>query len=276
MRRTVDLASLRSIPALNLLVLVITGLVGIFGQSILERLAPPLFQPANTPYIVFVLTCAMYLVSITIWRYTLQQVASTTDHIGVLAKAVGHRVQVVSDVEGYRQLEKRIRNAKSEILILTNYAFDWENGKPVYDPDRMQIHERRGTYSAIHRKLQREKRSGFRFVRIVQIPEGHRLEEVLPFDDIYREECELLAALTATEPEFASLRVSEPVFQNTFCLIDRSFVYLEFDVSRSDPGQLFTPFVMMIEDPNSEAIQELLKLHQRIEANARLITSLNS
>lgn len=269
------LKSLQSSSGLNFLILIITALIGIFGQSILEQIAPPLFQKSNLPFIIFILTIAMYLASVTVWRSTQQQVTSTNNYMGTLANAIGHRVKIVSDAEGYKELQKRISNANAEILILTNYAFDWEHSKPIYDPIRMQSPERRAAYTAIQNKLKREKRSGFKFVRIVQIPNGHHLEEILPFDNIYREDCEFLAKIAAKEPEFASLRTSDVIFQNTFCVIDQRFLYLEFDISRPNSDQFFSPFVMLVDDPNSETMQELRKLHQRIEANTRLISHID-
>ncbi len=68
------------------------------------------------------------------------------------------------------------------------------------------------------------------FVKIVQIPDGHKLEEVFPSDPFYQDDCKFIVELNKDGPKFANLRVSEIFFQNTFCIIDRSFLYLEFDI----------------------------------------------
>ena len=102
------------------------------------------------------------------------------------------------------------------------------------------------------------------------------MEEALPYDPIYRDDCEFLAELGKEEPEFARLLVADEYFQNTFVIVDKSFLYLEFDTRNpSDEDFSFPSFVMMIDDPNSEIVQSLLKLHERIEQHAKLITRLD-
>lgn len=260
------------------LLAVISAIIGIFSDDLIKEIAPPLFDKPNLPYVAFALIAAIFLAtasySMAMWRTTNRQIASIETYTGTLANTIGQRIQVLPYTKGFKELQKRIQSAKSEILVLSNYVFDWENKQPIYDTVTMQSSERKAVFAATQSKLQREKRKGFRYVRIVQIPKGHRLEEALPYDPIYQEDCKFLADTSKSEPEFASLRLSEIIFQNTFCIIDRSFLYLEFDTRKTDTNQTFLPFVMIVEDPNSEVIHDLVKLHQRIEAGSTLITKI--
>lgn len=208
------------------------------------------------------------------WRATNHQITSIEAHTGTLANAVGQRIQLLPYTKGFKELQRRIQSAKSEILVLSNYIFDWENGNPIYDPTTMQSSERKAVFAATQAKLKRENRKGFRYVKVVQVPKGHRLEEALVYDPIYGEDCKFLADISKSEPEFASIRLSEIIFQNTFCIIDRAFLYMEFDTRKTDNNQTFLPFVMIVEDPNSKIIFDLAKLHQRIEAGSTLITQI--
>lgn len=71
-------------------------------------------------------------------------------------------------------------------------------------------------------------------------------------------------AISQTDPEVASLRVSEVVFQNTFVIIDRIIdryhLYMEFNVYKDGSNQAFTPFVIIIEDPYSEVLGDFPQL----------------
>jgi len=220
---------------------------------------------------------ANVIYSVTMWRSTRQHIVRVADCITDLATAIGHRVRTVTHSQGYRQLEKRIRAAQKEILILTEYVdiFDWDRGKQLWDPNRLNSPHRRSFYATLQKKLNSERGKGtFRFVKIVQVAEQHRLGEMLAHDPIYAENCRFIVNLAKTEPEFASLRVSGRVFSNSIILIDRSFVHISFDIHRPDESVVDAPFVMLIDDPKSEAIKNLLRLYQRVEANSTLVTQI--
>lgn len=255
-----------------------SALLGVFTGPIIEQFASPIFQPPYLPVITFILIAALFLVSttlsLTMWRATNEQIASIEHHANKLADSIGQRIQILPYAKGYKALQKWTEAARNEILILSNYVFDWENDRPIYDTNRLQSPERKAAYMATETKLRSEKKKGrsFKFVRIVQIPKGYRLEAVFPHDPLYYEACKFLAELGNAEPEFASLRTSEVVFHNSFVIIDKTFLYMEFEIRKPDTNQTFAPFVMIVEDPNAEIVQTMRKLHQRIEANSTLIT----
>jgi hypothetical protein len=266
-------------PWLEALLAFLSAVLGLFAGKLIEAIVPPLFQPSNLPYIAFCLISVMFLAdviySVTLWRSARQHIAEVADHTNDLAVAVGHRVKTVSYSQGYKELEKTIRAAKKEILILTEYAniFDWEGGKQIWDPERLNSPQRESFYTTLQKKLNRERGKGkLRFVQIVQIPEQHRIEEMLPYDTLYAKNCKFIVNIAQAEPEFASLRVCGMIFSNSIILIDESFAHISFDVRKPDESEVDAPFVMLIEDPNSEAIKNLLKLYRRVEASSTLVT----
>ena len=267
------------LPWLEALLAFLSAVLGLFAGKLIEAIVPPLFQPSNLPYIAFCLISVMFLAdviySVTLWRSTRQHIAEVANHTNDLAIAVGHRVKTVPYSQGYKELEKRIRTAKKEILILTEYVniFNWESGKPIWDTERLNSPQRKSFYTSLQKKLNRERGRGtFRFVKIVQIPEQHRLEEMLAYDTLYAKNCKFVVNIAQTEPEFASLRVCGMIFSNSIILIDESFAHISFDVRKPDESEVDAPFVMLIDGPNSESIKNLLKLYRRVEANSTLVT----
>jgi len=107
----------------------------------------------------------------------------------------------------------------------------------------------------------------------VQIPDGHTLNEVFPSDPIYQDDCKFIVELSKADPKFASLRVSAIHFQNTFCIIDRSFLYVEFSV-RNFMKKDVKPFTMLVDDSNSEIIQDFVNIFESIYADSRRIDSI--
>jgi len=262
---------------LNLIVLVITGLIGIFGQSVLEILFSQLDINAKLPYILFVITVCMYLAIVAIWRFTDNKIQSIKKYTSRLSDAIGQKVQIVPYAEGYVELQNQIREAKKEIRILSNYVFDWEKGTSVYDYVRLKTPERKASYELFKSKIEQESRIGseFKFVKIIQMPSYGSLKAIEPYDPIYFDDCKFLSQMGKKQPDLTSLRISEFIFQNTFCIIDNSFLYIELDTEKpAEMEDAFTSYVMLLDDPKAEVIKDLVTLHRRIEANSKLVTEL--
>jgi hypothetical protein len=267
-------------PWLDAFLAFISTIIGLFAGRFLEAIAPPLFAPANLPFIAFLLIVVLFLAnmiySVTLWHSTQDSVASIADRANDLASAVGHSIKTVTYSEGYKELERRIRAAEDRILIFTEYAniFDWESKKPIWDPRRMNSSERKSFYDALHKKLQGEKNNRkFHFVKIVQIPENHKIKEMLPFDSIFSTDCRFIVDVAPGEPEFASLRtVSGRMFSNSIIIIDKSFAHISFDVRNPGDLEIGAPFVMLIDDPNSRALLNLHKLYDRIKEYSVLVS----
>jgi len=186
---------------------------------------------------------------------------------------MGQRIRVLSQAEGYEEVRKRTLAANFEILKLIYY--EMEDGRPAYDNDILQSPARRRMYLDERDKLREERsKDNFKYVEVLQTPSGYSLDDILRNDPIYSESCEFFVQICRQEPEFVSLRTSEVVFPNTVIIIDRSFLYLAFQTKNHDTGKYEYPFLaIVIEDPNSEAVKDMVKLFQRIEANSSLVTN---
>jgi hypothetical protein len=269
---------LKSIKWLQIIISVVIFMLGLFAQPMLDTRVKPLFTSANIPLTIFLLVTICFAVIIAIWSNMQRQISSISDHTDKLAKYVGQRAQVLSHVAGYEAVRTRTQGAQSEILKLIYYEVDSEDGYPVYDTSLLQSPERKAIYQQEREKLQHEKgKDTFRYAEIVQIPYGCNLEKIFYRDPIYKESCEFLAELGRIQPEFASLRTSEVIFPNTFIIIDRSFLYIAFQTKNPDTGSVSEyPFLgLMIEDPDSQVVRDMVKLYQRIEASSTLLTRTN-
>lgn len=185
------------------------------------------------------------------------------------------KIKTFSFSEGFKESSKQIESAKSEILILSNYIYDEKNKKILYGPEILESPERKAFFKMLKKKLVNQKRNGFRYIKIVQIENINCFEEAIKVDPIYYEDCKFLVGLSKSEPEFACLRISEVIFHNTFAIIDRSFLHLEFENAKLDNKQAFSPFIITIDNSNSEFIQTLTTVFKRIESNSILVTHIN-
>jgi hypothetical protein len=275
MRQIADF--LRPRPWIQILISAITFLLGLFAQPILQTQIEPLLSPQNIPLTMFVLVATLFAAIIAIYSHTQYRIHQISQDTHLLAKYVGHRIRILTHAEGYEEVRKRTQEARFEVLKLIYYEL--QNGKPVYDNLTLQSLERKATYEDELQKLQKiqqEKgQSNFKYVEIVQIPKAFALEDILKNDPIYKASCEFFSSVSHQEPEFISLKTSEIIFPNTVIIIDSSFLYIAFQTKNPDTGTYEYPFLgIVIEDPSSEAVKDMLKLFKRIDANSRLVTSL--
>lgn len=251
---------------------VIFGL-GVLAGPILETRVSPLLSGENMPITIFILMITVLGVALALWGYSQKSVSSIEKNVDNLAKALGSQVRILPYTLAYEELIKQVGTAQTEIRILSKYIFDWKNGKSIYDLERFHSTDRSKVYDALNAKVLKENdNSGFNFIRIVEIPRGNSLNEVFPFDEIYKEHCSLIAKISKNRPEFARVKVSDIIFDRSFAIIDRSFLYMEFEVYDPDTNQYKAPFTLVIEDQDSGVINELVQLHQRIDAKATLYT----
>ncbi len=270
MRKIIE--AIRAIPWLQTAISIVVFVLGIFIGPLLEMQVSPIINATT----VFILITISLGAIIAIWNHTRQQISTLEQYTKVLAKSVGYSVQMLPYAQAYTELKNKVRDAQTEILVFSKYVFDWENGKPIYDRARLESPQRRAVYAEVQAKLRQMRGKGnFRLVRIVQVPKGHHLREIFPYDNVYKQHCEFLGEISRDQPEFASLRTSDVVFENTFAIIDRTFLYMEFDIRNPDTSEVHSPFALIIDNPDSEIVQDLVKLHQRIEATSQLVTDID-
>ena len=257
------------------LISVTVFLLGILTGPILEQRVTPFISSENLSVIIFLLLILVLGTSITLWGLSQSKVSDIENHLNKLSGAIGNQVRILPYAIAYQELIEKIENAHSEIRILTQYVFDWENVKPIYDAERLNHPVRKKVYKTLNTKIQEKSNSSdFEFVRIIEIPTGHSLEEIFPHDEVYREHCLFVSQIAGgTRPEFARVRVSDVFFDRTFAIIDQEFLYMEFEIRDPKTGEYSAPFSLIVEDQDSNVIGELQKLHQRIDASSSLFTA---
>jgi len=250
----------------------LTLILGILGDAIWGNRADIFVSSGYLPFTIFFLLVVVLGFCLAIWGLTQKKIANMENQTALISKAIGQKASILPYSQGYDLLQSKYEHAKSEILILSKYVFDWKKNKSIYDSKRLKSPSRRKAYDTAIEKIRAAMKEGnFKYSLVVQVPKGYSLGDVFPFDPIYKKYATLLMRSNKMAPEAASLKTTDVVFPNTFVLVDRSFLYLEFEIKDPDTGEEKAPFVLTIDDPNSEMVLELLRVHQRLEANASLL-----
>jgi hypothetical protein len=271
---------LKSDPWREILLAFFSVIIGVFAGPLLAAIVPPLFKINNLPYIAFAIVSILFLVTtiatLTFWESIREQIIQIKDDTNELATNLGHRIKTLPYSQGYKELRKRIQSAKKEIIILTRYVFDWENKKPVWHPERLNSSERKTFYAELQKKLNRERKNeNFKFVKIIQIPDEHQLHEILKSDPVYAQNCKfVIKMMKIKKAESTSLRVSRMTFGNSIILIDEAFAHISFDIYDPEDSKVEAPFIMVIDDPDSQSLQYLIRLCRRVYEHSTLVNKL--
>ncbi len=274
---------------IQVFVLIFTGVLGAFTDDFVQRLVPAPFTAENLPFSAAVLSIVTFIAAVAVagglHRDATNKTTDAQHELSEKLKALNHSVSRIEEGVGplarvypyevaSRLLLERIEAAEKEVLVLSNYSrFDWVSRKPTkIDPARGNDNpERAKNYERTQNKLkQMRDRADFRFTKIIQIPKVGRLEDALYYDPVYAKDCRFIVESFLHAPERVSLRISEILFQNTFIIVDGSFLCLEFDVGNHVDGLKSAPFVMIVEDSGSKLVKKLRNVFEHIHALSML------
>jgi hypothetical protein len=133
--------------------------------------------------------------------------------------------------EGSRRIRELTMQARREVLVLDYNPLADNESKVRYHQDEKVSETRRQYYQALIDKVRNSGSGEFRYRRLLQVPRGRRISEVMADDATFREHCETLIRLGEKQPEIASLRSCAPFQERTFFIIDRRHLILEWSCS---------------------------------------------
>lgn len=269
----------KRIPFTTILVGIISGIFGIFVSPIIELATQPFFSYDNMPAAIFILVTLVFLTLVVIWENMRLDWKNTTFDISYLNREVqkvselaGQSVSILNYGDGLRAIRERAKLA-NEALLYTGYIYDWNTGKPLQEDSIFNHPERiKNLEYALERFDMGLKTNTGRYIRVVSVPKGNKIESLFECDAPLKKECEYLGKVALTQPERGSVRVTDCVFQNSFIILDRTFLHLDFNILDSGSDVFSSSFSLVINDPDSKLVQELVRLHERLQARATLYT----
>ena len=257
---------------------IVSAILGIVAGSIIELIAPPLFQPPNLLYLTFFVNTLIFLVvgvyAVTLWNKSLRDSENTNQLMTDLLRKLDVKFQYVGIGKGrsganFAYAAGLIRDAKSEVLILNYEPVQRIESNLNYDREAAISKERKEYYETIRLKIQNSQSGKFKFRRIIQMPETQDISDL--FDPTMAEHLRMLAELGTKEPEFVSLKRSLPFLNSTLMIIDRR--YILFSVSALDPDdrEYYTKGHLVFDDSVGSFASEFVRFFERIDSHASLV-----
>ncbi|MBN1141214.1 MAG: hypothetical protein JXB25_05400 [Deltaproteobacteria bacterium] len=170
-----------------------------------------------------------------------------------------------------RMIRELAMKASKEVLVLDFNPLADKESKVRYHKQEKTSEARQKYYESLIEKVKNSKAGEFRYRRLVQIPPGRHIHELVADDEIFRAHCEALVSLGEKQPEIASLRVCAPFQERTSFIIDRRHLILEWIML--DPADRYYSGggYLIFDDPAGNLIVSFLRFFERADANANLV-----
>ena len=253
-----------------------SALIGVIARFYLESYSAPFLQIKNIHIITYTfisilfLIVAIYIVSI--GNYNIKRTEKINKQINDLTALLGVSVSYIPERKiATPKLIKLIADAKKELLVLDyNPLDDWDT-KAKYSETEKAGKSRQEYYKAIEHKISNTSSLGFRYRRVLQVPRGYSVADIIVHDPVFRKHCEILVKQGFERPEFASLKSCIPIHEGNYILIDGKFLII--GINFTDPDYLFytTRGYFFINDISGELINHFSKFFERADANATLV-----
>jgi hypothetical protein len=207
---------------------------------------------------------------------TLEKMKAMQQSMDSLVSSLGITFSFVPVGEGrFTEASKRIREvtmkASREVLVLDYNPLEERESKVRYRRDEKASEARREYYQALIDKVTAGKPGEFRYRRLLQVPRGRKISEVVADDPIFREHCEALVRLGLKQPEIASLRSCEPFQERTFFIVDRRHLILEWVLLDPEDRCYSGGGYFHFDDPGGTLINNFLRFFDRADATAALV-----
>lgn len=170
-----------------------------------------------------------------------------------------------------QKIRKLIQEASMEMLVLDYNPLEDSEDKVRYSEEVKLSQTRKDYYEEIISKVRKTPSGSFRYKRILQVPIGRKISDIVVDDPIFKEHCEVLIQLGEKRPEIASLKSCIPLYEANYIIIDRRHLILEINILDPDNRHYASGGYFFFEDPSGDLINTFLLYFERVNEHARLV-----
>jgi len=156
-----------------------------------------------------------------------------------------------------------VNQAKESIYALNTFMQEYHGSGTREDKTVSQA--KSGYYEALIRSIDR----GVKYRRILQIPDGKRLKDIL-YDNYYIQHFKEIIKLQNKRPNLLSLKVVSPKYNiSTFLIIDETIIVLQIDQIVDNKLQMAG--IIIIEDPRREITNRFCTIFNSLDNQSRAV-----
>lgn len=267
----------------NLVLAVVTLLVGGYLGHLLPPLVKDPLNPTHWPLWLLVAACVLLVIGIggfiaVAGRHKAESAAAVdaiTDQVEEMEKSnaaifslvertIARQADLIPRDIIYREMAQAFNEADSHISVVTLLAVDWESGERTFAPALTETPFRSEFYDAIKKAIERE---DVVYERIWQVPRekaGEALEALFT-DTVHKEEFDLIEGYRKTNPHLAKFMLAPILTTASFILIDGKKLFFNFDIYDEETGKLESPYMLFVKDASGSAFEPLKGLIARFK-----------
>lgn len=170
-----------------------------------------------------------------------------------------------------QKIRKLVQEASMEMLVLDYNPLEDTQDKVRYPGDVKLSESRKGYYTEIIEKVRNSQPGTFRYKRILQVPIGRQIADILVDDPIFKEHCEALIQLGGKQPEIVSLKSCVPLYEANYIIIDKRHLILEINILDPDNRYYSSGGFFFFDDPSGSLISTFLRYFERVNEHAKLV-----
>jgi len=244
LKRTLNIKSTKHSILFNIAHFILVGIVVAIAEATREHLLANAVSGAILAIAAVQIICLYLLIS-------------ANRRLEEIAPRIGIRTMLMNFPEAYVEAEKKVRNAKEEILIVSNWSLPYQP-KPGAESNRKRY------FSAA---LEKAKAGGITYERIAQLPRSEKgMMKSFPLLAPHLREC--IEARDHKQGKIG-IFISDPSTLVSFLLVDSSFVLFQLDEFDYSSGCFQVSKALILEDNTGEVASAFKEIYATLKLRSR-------
>ena len=186
--------------------------------------------------------------------YDMHQLVNSMQDL--LSNALNQQARIVPRHSVYMEMTDCVRNAQSQVSILTYFMYDWDSEKRTFLPPEQAAGGRKEFYESLYDSINNPQ---VQYTRIWMVPE-ERMEQALDaikMDPLHAKEIELISENAVKNSELARFAIVNDYTTASFVLIDKKHLFFNFDLYDKKRNVWLSPYMIFIKDATELAFASL-------------------
>jgi hypothetical protein len=206
------------------------------------------------------LTCVVtlgFVRAITTMFRTTQE--AMTRFAGEITSVVTHQAHLIPRDLIYPEMADSIRNAKSEVAVITLFTYDWDSGRRNFLRPGDEPPGKDEFYDAIYACIEDR---DVDYIRVWQVPPERKYiaKAAICEDDYYKTEMELIEKVSRDHPERARCVIAPALTTASYILVDRKTMFMNIDYYEPDERIWLSPYMLMVKDATTHTLDDLRRI----------------
>lgn len=242
--------------SVNIAIATVSVVLGaILGYVVSVLFGPDSKLAVPAALVMAAVTCCLVASFVVLW-YVPSMAGLAEQAQRLVDDALKYRAELIPREFIYPEMAKCIRNAKSEVAIITFFMYDWEKGSRTFLPPEQKIEGKDEFYEAIYSCIDNP---SVEYVRVWQVPREHRENalEAIYSDPYYMKEIDAIKKVAKQSPDLARFVIEVELTTASFIFVDGKHLFFNVDFYDKERELWHSPCMIFVKDATEQAFAGL-------------------